>query len=757
MPHSSRPSPPTATRTRPVDSSSCCAATRIRPRSWRRSASATASRRIARFKKAFHGFAAKLDARQKRDLLADPNVVALVPDEAIHLTAQTVPTGVARVGGLLNPIADIDGNDDRVDADVAITDTGLNAHPDLNVAGGYNCATSDRTAWRDKNYHGTHVAGTIGALDNGIGVVGVAPGARVWGVRILNDQGDGLISWYLCGLDWILAQRDPNDASRPLFEAVNMSVTKSGRDDQNCGFTNGDLLHRAICRVVAGGITVVAAAANDSHSATLNIPASYDEAITVSALADTDGIPGGLGGNKCISFGGYDKDDTFADFSNYGYDVDIMAPGKCILSTIPGGYASMSGTSMSTPTVVGAVALYKESRPRATPSEVREALRYLGNQNWNVATDPDSTHEPLLDVSRIGPLGTFGLTPGGGPTPIGEGGSRILVPVGVARSETFFERVTLSLTSLPAGWTGVATINPIGWTANEGQVGVTPPPGANPGTYQVGIRGTNQGRSETITIPVQVVEDNPTASPPTSALITGTRMGTTTTPIRVSWPAATDPSSAITMYQLQQSLNDGPWGNTLNLSGTTRSATLTVALDQTYRFRVRAMDAGGHWSPWAEVGTSRFHAYDDRDPRLVKTGSWIKVSSTKAFAKTVSSAKTRERQPLDVLHRAQRRHPCSKEPLPRPGPDLPRQRPGRDRQLQVDVDAQSAVRVQPVHPGRRDAHDQGRPDRSRQLSGDQGRRHRRGALTPPNAGWIGVDRAIRAPDAMPSPGGTKVP
>ena len=139
---------------------------------------------------------------------------------------------------------------------------------------------------------------------------------------------------------------------------------------------------------------------------------------------------------------------------------------------------------------------------------------------------------------------------------------------------------------------------------------------------------------------MQVVEDNPTASPPTSALITGTRMGTTTTPIRVSWPAATDPSSAITMYQLQQSLNDGPWGNTLNLSGTTRSATLTVALDQTYRFRVRAMDAGGHWSPWAEEGTSRFHAYDDRDPRLVKTGSWIKVSSTKAFAKTVSSAKS---------------------------------------------------------------------------------------------------------------------
>ena len=63
------------------------------------------------------------------------------------------------------------------------------------------------------NNHGTHVAGTVGALDNGIGVVGVAPGARLWAVKILNDDGYGLLSWYVCGLDWILAQRDPTDAA----------------------------------------------------------------------------------------------------------------------------------------------------------------------------------------------------------------------------------------------------------------------------------------------------------------------------------------------------------------------------------------------------------------------------------------------------------------------------------------------------------------------------------------------------------------
>jgi hypothetical protein len=101
---------------------------------------------------AFRGFSARLDER-RRDLLADPNVVAVVPDGVVELT-QTVPTGVARVGGRLSDVAAIDGTDHRVDADVAIVDTGITYHPDLNVAGGYNCSTADRTAWRDRNTMG---------------------------------------------------------------------------------------------------------------------------------------------------------------------------------------------------------------------------------------------------------------------------------------------------------------------------------------------------------------------------------------------------------------------------------------------------------------------------------------------------------------------------------------------------------------------------------------------------------------------------
>ena len=192
------------------------------------------------FHSAVHGYSARLTGGQLAALRADPDVAAVVPDAVVSMTGQTTPRGVRRVFGPLSPIAGIDGADERVDADVAIVDTGIDgSHPDLNVVGGHNCSTSNPNAWGDDNGHGTHVAGTVGALDNGIGVVGVAPGVRLWAVRILNGGGDGLVSWYVCGLDWITAQRDPADPTLPLFEAVNMSVAKTGSDDHACGLSNG--------------------------------------------------------------------------------------------------------------------------------------------------------------------------------------------------------------------------------------------------------------------------------------------------------------------------------------------------------------------------------------------------------------------------------------------------------------------------------------------------------------------------------------
>lgn len=580
------------------------------------------------FTKAFRGFTSRLTGAQRTALLADANVLAVVPDEVIELTAQTIPTGISRVGGKLNPLASINGSDNRIDADVAIVDTGIATHPDLNVAGGYNCSTSDRTAWRDVEGHGTHVAGTVGALDNGIGVVGVAPGARVWGVKILNDTGYGLLSWYVCGLDWIVAQRDPSDSSRPLFEAVNMSVTKDGRDDNACGASNADPLHAAICRVVAGGITVVAAAANDSGAASFRVPASYNEVITVSALADTDGKAGSLGGNKCYSWGGYDQDDTFADFSNYGADVDLIAPGKCIWSTRPGStYSYSSGTSMSAPAVTGAVALYKASRPSATPAEVKEALQYLGNLGWKWSTDPDAYHEKLLDVSRIGSLGSFNIGIGSADL-IREGAAVIAVPITLTRSSTFFERVKLSVTNVPSGWTAsLSATSLIGWTATAASMTVTVPAGVAEGRYDLRVVATNQGRADYINVPVTVAVDAPTAGAPVGYLTYGVQLGSTVQ-VRVAWPAATDPSSAIAGYEVQTSINGGTYGYTVATSASVREVLRTVGLNgASYRFRVRAKDSAGNWSAWATAAAlTRVYVVDDRSSTLVYNGSWARVA-----------------------------------------------------------------------------------------------------------------------------------
>src|SRR6185312_9310655 len=87
----------------------------------------------------------------------------------------------------------------------ATLDTGVDpTHPDLNVAGGYNCTSSNTSAWADDNGHGSHVAGTVAARDNSTGVVGVAPGARIWAVKVFDSTGSGSVSDIICGINWVV-------------------------------------------------------------------------------------------------------------------------------------------------------------------------------------------------------------------------------------------------------------------------------------------------------------------------------------------------------------------------------------------------------------------------------------------------------------------------------------------------------------------------------------------------------------------------
>ena len=586
----------------------------------------------ATFRKAVRGFAGRLTDAQLQSLRRDPDVAAVVPDEIIQVAAQTLPTGISRIGGTGSPVAKIDGIDDRVDADVAIVDTGIDpTHADLNVVGGINCTTSDRTAWADAHGHGTHVAGTVGARDNGYGVVGVAPGVRLWSVRVLNSQGFGYVSWYVCGLDWITAQRDPDDTSRPLIEAANMSVAKDGSDDRNCGRTNNDLIHQAVCRLVASGVTVAVAAGNASRNAATMIPAAYDEVITVSALADSDGKPGGLGGTRCYSWGTYDVDDTFADFSNYGADVDLIAPGKCIWSTLPGGtYGYMSGTSMATPHVTGAIALYKASRPWATPAQVKSALQYLGSTNWKTSTDPDTQHEKLLDVSRLGPMGDFTTTLGSvTPAAVVEAGGATTVTVKLARTPTHFESISVSADGVSGITPLAAPVRVMGFTATTASVAVNVPAGLPAGTYPVTITATDGPHRDQVTAQITVTNDIPTAKPPTASPAYKSALGgASTAPLRVAWPAATDPTSGIAKYEIETSVDGGSWTRVGTAIGS--SILHSVAVGHSHRFRVRAQDTAGNWSPWAEGQAISVGLVQDSSASIRYSPGWYRATSSYA-------------------------------------------------------------------------------------------------------------------------------
>lgn len=366
------------------------------------------------YENAFKGFAFRGSAAAAEALSHNPAVDFVAPDQVVHLidpiatpqevllASQTLPTGIDRIDADLNPISHIDGIDDRVNVNVAIIDTGIDpTHPDLNVVGGTN--TVGGISFVDDNGHGSHVAGTAAAIDNAIGVVGVAPGANLYAVKVLNAGGSGSFSSVAAGLDWVTRSRTDRDPSNDIAVA-SMSLAGVGADDGACGKQNHDVMHKAICGCVARGVVCVVAAGNSSRDAAGFAPAAYNEVLTVSAIADFDGKPGRTKGKRVIG------PDLFALFSNFGADVDIAAPGVSILSTYKdGGYATLSGTSMATPHVTGAVVLYifQNGMPTdaAGVAAIRQAITTPG-RGYSVAQsdprgfagDPDSFPEPLVYV-----------------------------------------------------------------------------------------------------------------------------------------------------------------------------------------------------------------------------------------------------------------------------------------------------------------------------------------------------------------------
>jgi subtilisin len=343
------------------------------------------------YRYALRGYSVELPAAKVAALRADPNVAAVVADQTFRIAAQSLPTGIDRIDGELSSAVSGNGSGE-VDVDIAVIDTGIDRdHPDLNARNGTNCVSPGAPA-EDDHGHGTHVAGTAAARDNDIGVVGVAPGARVWAVKVLNSAGSGTTSQIVCGIDWVTRNAGTIEVANMSLGGLSLFGSLS-----TCSST-WDPMHPAICRSVNAGVTYAVAAGNSAANANNYVPATYNEVITVSALADFNGQPGGGAPATCRA----DEDDTFANFSNYGADVDLIAPGVCILSTyLGGGYNTFSGTSMASPHVAGAAGLYKASNPGASPAQVRTALQNAGNLNWSDADDPDPTKERLLNVDAF--------------------------------------------------------------------------------------------------------------------------------------------------------------------------------------------------------------------------------------------------------------------------------------------------------------------------------------------------------------------
>jgi subtilisin family serine protease len=325
------------------------------------------------YRNAIEGYAATIPDAALPRIRADERVAFLSPDRAVQAVAQTLPTGINRIQGDASSTLSGNGSGD-VDIDVAVIDTGIDVnHPDLDVVGGKNCSTGRPSNFKDGNGHGSHVAGTIGALDDGSGVVGVAPGANLWAVRVLNNAGSGSWSSVVCGVDFVAGNAG-------TIKVANMSLGGTGSDDGNCGATNKDALHAAICGAVDAGVTFVVAAGNSNANFSGFVPAAYNEVLTVTAVADFNGLPGGGAAATCRS----DVDDTAADFSNFTVAGSpdeghtIAAPGVCILSTWKGGgYNTISGTSMASPHVAGTAALCIASGDCTDPlpSQVAAKLR----------------------------------------------------------------------------------------------------------------------------------------------------------------------------------------------------------------------------------------------------------------------------------------------------------------------------------------------------------------------------------------------
>ncbi len=315
-----------------------------------------------------------------------------------HGNSQTISTGLDRIDGEF-----IGSLHSTIDLDVAIMDTGIDHnHEDLNVYKEIDLTGLNNTD--DQCGHGTHIAGIIGAKNNELGVLGVAPGVRLWDIKIStcdkpNEDPVATEKSFLDGLKYVIDNSDEIDV-------LNISQNQPCPETPE-GACNPDTYKKEIDRIVNSGIVVVTSAGNNKDHASDYIPPRLSNVITVSSISDTDGKCGGLGPMSSVG----EADDVFDSKSNMGEAIDIAAPGIDIFSTLPNNdYGNMSGTSMAAPFVSGAVALIKYLQPSINNNEIYNILRNSGSNSETLCDgqgkgyfkhDVDIFSEPLLYIKDI--------------------------------------------------------------------------------------------------------------------------------------------------------------------------------------------------------------------------------------------------------------------------------------------------------------------------------------------------------------------
>jgi minor extracellular protease Epr len=244
---------------------------------------------------------------------------------------EIIPWGVARIQAL-----QIWKRTQGKPIRVAVLDTGIAQHPDLHMTGSFKAIDNEPAA--DFNGHGTHVSGTITALRNRFGVVGVAPRVKLYAVKAFNRNGTAYTSDIIQGIDWCI---------RNKMQVINMSF---GMSDFNASLQ--DIIRKAYRQ---GIVMVVSAGNNGAGSGNIDYPARFSETIAVAATTLNNKI---------------------ADFSNRGSGISVAAPGESICSTYPNkSYQTLSGTSMAAPHVTGTVALLLSRKSNLTPAKVKQRLQ----------------------------------------------------------------------------------------------------------------------------------------------------------------------------------------------------------------------------------------------------------------------------------------------------------------------------------------------------------------------------------------------